>query len=178
MTHILNLLWHTCHIIHRFIFKKNTYPYVLISFILVNVVFHIKIFLIFHSPARVHGVISFSSLLQNRHSTISKKSMFRCYPFDHAVKKNKSKFHLYLWEKNNLLLGSTFESRWNQGYIYILYIDGKKIPVVKCNLIESAAMPRKKNVKTFYFQFSVARGDSQWARKFKMVLAKNIREVK
>ena len=33
-------------------------------------------------------------------------------------KKNKSKFHLYLWEKNNLLLGSTFESRWNQGYIY------------------------------------------------------------
>ena len=97
---------YTCHnIMNSYFFSNNkkntTYPYVLISFIVNVSCFHIKIFLIFHSPARVHGVISFSSLLQNRHSTISKKSMFWCYPFDHAVKKTSQNF-TYIYGKKTI----------------------------------------------------------------------------
>ena len=148
---------YTCHNImnsvNSYFFSNNkknstTYPYVLISFIVNVSCFHIKIFLILHSPARVHGVISFSSLLQNRHSTISKKSMFWCYPFDHAVKKNKSKFHFIYGKKTICCLDQHLKVDEIKD-IYILYqyyIDGKKIPLVKCNLIESGHSSEKRGL--------------------------------
>ena len=144
------MTYYTCHnIMNSFFFlnnKKNTtYPYVLISFIVNVSCFHIKIFLILHSPARVHGVISFSSLLQNRHSTISKKSMFWCYPFDHAVKKTSQNF-TYIYGKKTICCLDQHLKVDEIKDIYILYqyyIDGKKIPLVKCDLIESGHSSKK-----------------------------------
>ena len=53
---------------------------------------------------------------------------------------------MYLWEKNNLLLGSTFESRWNQGYIYYTstILTEKNSSSEMCNLIENGHSSEKK----------------------------------
>ena len=148
MTYILNLLWHTCHIIHRFIFLKK-YISICTDF--------------FYSKCRVsHKNISHISL-----TCKSSWSNFLQQPaskssFDHIqevhvqvlsirprCKKNKSKFHFIYGKKTICCLDQHLKVDEIKD-IYILYIDGKKIPVVKCNLIESAAMPAEKKLSKHF----------------------------